>query len=157
MSTFKLTRRGALIGLSALVIVPAAARPADARPGPFGGIRVDVAPLRENAGDPTAGWVAQALPKAIAEALAATGRSGTPAFVQIDYVILGPSSGGALPAGASPDQMIGAVIVDGAARPLRASTSYYPMSVDQPDFEQANHNRVVQLCQAFAYWVAREV
>jgi hypothetical protein len=157
MSTFKPTRRAAVVGLSALMIVPAAARPADARPGPFGGIRVDVAPLRENAGDPTASWVAHELPGALVRALASVGRSGVPIDVRVDYVILGPSSGGTLPGGASPDQMIGAVVVDGAARPLRASTPYFPTAVDQPEFERANYYRVLQLCQAFAYWVAREV
>jgi hypothetical protein len=43
------------------------------------------------------------------------------------------------------------------ARPLRASTSYYPMAVDQVLVEQSNHDRVSQLVQAFAYWAAREV
>jgi hypothetical protein len=38
---------------------------------------------------------------------------------------------------------------------LRASTSYYPMAVDQPHFEQANYDRVFQLSRAFAYWAAR--
>ena len=116
---------------------------------------MDIAPLRDNAGDPTAAWVARALPGALAEALASVGRAGAPISVRIDYVILGPSSGGVQPGGAAPDQMIGEVIVGGIAHELRASTSYYPMAVDQPNFEQSNYNRIVQLCQAFAYWAAR--
>ena len=34
-----------------------------------GAIRVDVAPLRANAGDPTASWVEQELPRQLAQAL----------------------------------------------------------------------------------------
>ena len=71
--------------------------------------------------------------------------------------ILGSSSGGQGPQGTSPDQILGEVIVGGVARPLRASTSYYPMAVDQALVEQSNHDRVSQLVQAFAYWAAREV
>ena len=51
--------------------------------------------------------------------------------------------------------MIGEVIVGGIAHELRGSTSYYPMAVDQPNFEQSNYDRIVQLCQAFAYWAVR--
>ena len=77
--------------------------------------------------------------------------------VRIRAVILGPSSSGRGPANASPDQIIGEVIIDGGARPLRATTSYFPMAVDQALGEQSNHDRVLQLVRAFAYWVAREV
>jgi hypothetical protein len=54
--------------------------------------------------------------------------------------------------GTSPDQILG-----GVARPLRASTGYFPRAVDQGLVEQSNHDRVSQLVQAFAYWAAREV
>ena len=92
-----------------------------------GGINVDVAPLRQNAGDPTAAWVAQVMPGALAQALVEAGRPGAPLFVRIVYVILGPNTGNAGgPAGSTPDQMVGAVIVGGVARPLRAETWYYP-------------------------------
>ena len=40
---------------------------------------------------------------------------------RIHTVILGPSSGGQGPANASPDQIIGEVIIDGMVRPLGAS------------------------------------
>ena len=66
------------------------------------GIRVDVTPLRENAGDPTAAWVAQNMPVALAQAFADAGRAGTPISVRIEYVILGPNAGGVGPAGSSP-------------------------------------------------------
>ncbi len=157
MSAIELTRRAALVAFVALAGAPAvAARRALARPGPFGNIRVDVGPLLENSGEPTAGWVAQDLPAAISEALAAVGRSGTPVAVRIDYVLLGPNSGGLGPAGASPDQMVGVVTIGGVERRLRATTSYYPSPVDNTMIEQSNRDRVQQLAQAFAYWVARE-
>ena len=77
--------------------------------------------------------------------------------VRIRAVIRGPSSGGRGPANASRDRIIGEVIIDGRARPLRATTSYFPMAVDQALGEQSNHDRVLKLVRAFAYWVAREV
>jgi hypothetical protein len=119
------------------------------------GIKVDVGPLWANAGDPTAAWVARALPGALAQALVDVGHAGAPISVRIDYVILGPSSGGVQFGAAAPDQMIGEVIVGGIAHELRASTSYYPMAVDQPHFEQSNYDRVFQLSRAFASWAAR--
>ena len=105
MSSSELTRRVALASFGAFVVVPATVQDAMARPGPFGGIRVDVNPLRANAGDPTAAWVAREMPGALAE----DGRGGAEIGVRIDYVILGPSSGGEC--GPSHDQMVGAVIV----------------------------------------------
>jgi hypothetical protein len=152
----KITRRAALgvfVLTSTIVLNGALAQPGAA----FGGVRVDVASLRAEVGDPTARWVAEELPGALAEALASVGRAGAPVKVRIDTVILGPSSGGQGPHGASPDQILGEVIVGGVARPLRASTSYYPMAVDQALVEQSNHDRVSQLVQAFAYWAAREL
>ena len=89
----KITRRAAL-GASVLtftiVLNGAPAQPRAA----FGGVRVDVASPRAEVGDPTARWVAEELPRALAEALARVGRSGVPVAVRIDTVILGPSSGG---------------------------------------------------------------
>ncbi len=156
MRAFELTRRAALMSLVAVAGSPAfAAHKALARLGPFSGVRVDVAPLRENAGDPTASWVAQTLPPAIAQALASVGRSGESVSVRIDYVLLGPNSGGVGPAGSSPDHMVGTVTEGGVERPLRATSSYYPMASDAAMIEQSNFNRVAQLSQAFAYWIAR--
>jgi hypothetical protein len=123
----------------------------------LGRVHVDVTSLRAEVGDLTARWVSQELPGALAQALASVGRAGAPVTVRIHTVILGPSSGGQGPANASPDQIIGEVIIDGGARPLRATTSYFPMAVDQALVEQSNHDRVLQLVRAFAYWVAREV
>ena len=57
-------------------------------------IRVDVAPLRANAGDPTATWVEQELPRRLAQALAGrlTLKGGT-LTVRIDYLTLGRTPG----------------------------------------------------------------
>jgi hypothetical protein len=158
MSAFELTRRTAIIASMALAGSPAlAARKALALQGPFGGIHVNVAPLLGNSGEPTAGWVAQTLPPAIAQALAAAGRSRVSVAVTIDYVILGPNQGGVGPTGASQDQMIGTVAINGVESPLRASSFYYPSPVDNTMIAQSNYDRVYQLSQAFAYWVARGI
>ena len=51
--------------------------------------------------DPTASWVSEELPGALAQALARVGRAGVPVTVRIHSVILGPSSGGQGPNNAS--------------------------------------------------------
>ena len=58
---------------------------------PIRDIRVDVAPLRVSAGDPTASWVQQELPDQLSKAMAGrmTAKGGT-LVVQIDFVALGP-------------------------------------------------------------------
>ena len=156
MSTFEVTRRASL-GVFGAVALGCAGMPggAFARTRAVGGINVDVAPLRANALDPTAAWVAHVMPGALAQALAEAGRPGAPVSVRIDYVILGPSSGEGGPAGSSPDQMIGAVIVGGVARPLRAETWYLVSAADPAMNEASNYDRVYQLSRAFAYWAAR--
>jgi hypothetical protein len=154
MSKLEVTRRAAL-GLGALTLAPIVApRGASAR-SRAGGIYVDVTPLRANSGDPTATWVAEQLPGALARAFAEVGRAGVPVSVRVEYLMLGPNTGGVGPQGSSPDQMIGEVTVDGATHPLRATSYYWPMAVDQPLIEQSNYDRVLQVVQAFAYWAAR--
>jgi hypothetical protein len=135
MSAFEVMRRASL-GVFGAVALACASAPvgAFALTRAVSGIKVDVGPLWANAD---------------------VGRAGAPISVQIDYVILGPSSGGAQFGGAAPDQMISEVIVGGIAHELRGSTSYYPMTVDQPDYVQSNYDRIAQLCQAFAYWTVR--
>ena len=157
MSTFEVTRRASL-GVFGAVALGCAGMPAGAfaRTSAGGGINVDVAPLRANALDPTAAWVAHVMPGALAQALVEAGRAGAPISVRIDYVLLGPNTGNAGgPAGSSPDQMVGVVIVGGVARPLRALTWYYPSASDQVMIEQSNYYRVLQLSNAFAQWAAR--
>jgi hypothetical protein len=154
MPAFRFTRRSALVATLACV-ASAVAMPqlADARSS---GVVVDVRPLIESTdGGPTAGWVEQELPGAIAGALAASGQGASPVSVRINYVILGSNSGGAGPAGSSPDQMVGEVTSGGVTRPLRATSYYYPSPTDNVMIEQSNHLRVSQLVQTFAGWIAK--
>ena len=165
MSTRALTRRAALSALGALAFAPAVAL---AQPGVrFRSIQVDVGPLRANSGDPTAAWVEEALPGQLAQALgpylAPGDRNGAVLIARIDYLYLGPSSGGTGPLGSSQDTIAGVLIVRGprgsvaAATPLRAITSYFPNAVDNALIVQTNHDRIVELAQAFAYWAPREL
>jgi hypothetical protein len=145
-----LSRRAALAAIGALAASGGtAARSALARTGSVGGVRVDVSPLLE----PTAGWVAETLPVATAEALAAAGRSGAAVSLRINYVYLGPNRGSEC--GPAKDEMVGVVTAGGVERPLRASSSYFPSPADNAMIEQTIRDRVNQLSQAFAYWVAR--
>jgi hypothetical protein len=169
MSISAVTRRAAIRNLGAFALLSASAvRTAQADSGVrFQRITVDVAPLRASAGDPTADWVEQALPGALAEALAAhlaPGERGAPTLIaRIQFIYLGPTGGGAGPSGASQDSIRGVLIVRGARdgiaaeTPLRAITTYYSMAVDTPLFEEAFHGRVVALAEAFAGWAPREL
>ena len=168
MSTSTFTRRAGLVALGALAL-QGCANPA---PTPamatssvrFRNITVDV---RAEVGDPTVTWLQQDLPGAIARALgpyyAPGDPSGATLVAQIDYIYLGPSSGGTGPAGASQDTIKGVLIVRGphggvpAETPLRATSFYYPMAVDQALVERAYHGRVSDLARAFAGWVPREL
>ncbi len=158
MVRFEVTRRAALGAFGALAASPIVFSHAALakHPAVAGGIHVDVTPLRENSGDPTAAWVARTLPGALARAFADVGHPGAAVSVTIDYVILpsGASGGFGIPV-QSLDQMVGEVTIDGVTHPLRANSSYYPQAVDQPLFEQSNLDRIAQLSQAFAYWAAR--
>jgi hypothetical protein len=169
MSAFLLTRRAALAALGVVALSPAVAvRSALAQPNVrFRNIVVDVAPLRASMGDPTAAWVQQELPGALAQALAgymAPGdRGGATLVARIDNLYLGPNSGGAGPWGASQDTINGTLLVKGphggiaGGAPIRAMTYYHPMAVDQPMRVESNHWRIVALAQAFAGWVPREL
>jgi hypothetical protein len=168
MSASPFTRRAALAALGALALPSAVAlRSAHAQPGVrFRNIVVDVAPLRARAGDPTAAWVQQELPGALAQSLAgymAPGdRSGATLVARIDYIYLGPSSGGPGPFHSTQDTITGVLLVRGprgvaADKPLSAISTYYPMAVDQALVERAYHGRVTALAQAFAGWAPREL
>ena len=127
-----------------------------ARRNPFpGGVRVDVAPLAANAGQPTAEWVAEALPGQITRDLAARGVSAN-VSVQVDYLTLGSNVGANGPAGSSYDNIQGVATVNGVEMPVRATSTYYPMASDQTMIEQSNRERVRQLTQALAYWIAQD-
>ena len=119
------------------------------------GIRVDVAPLRANAGDPTASWVAQFLPGQLQQEMAKRGATAN-VSVRIEYLTLGSSTGGVGPAGSSIDTIQGSATINGVEEPVRATNSYYPSPVDQTMIEQSNRIRVQQLTQALAYWIAQD-
>jgi hypothetical protein len=169
MSAFPLTRRAALAGLGALVL-PATVgmRSALAQPGlRIRAIKVDVSPLRASMGDPTAAWVEEALPGALAQSLApymAPGdRNGATLVARIDYLYLGPSSGGPGFFHQTQDTINGTLLLRGsrggvvASVPLRAISSYFPMAIDQTLVERALEGRVAALAQAFAGWAPREL
>jgi hypothetical protein len=171
MSAFPLSRRAALAALGALVLPTTQMRSALAQPGlRIRAIKVDVSPIRASMGDPTAAWVEEALPGALAQALApymAPGdRNGATLVARIDYLYLGPSSGGGGGFGGfrrTQDTINGTLLVKGprgglaANVPLRAISTYFPMAVDQTLVERALQGRVVALSQAFAGWAPREL
>jgi hypothetical protein len=168
MSAFPLTRRAALASLGALCLPALAAMPAAlAQPGlRIRAIKVDVSPIRASMGDPTAAWVEQALPGALAHSLApymAPGdRNGATLVARIDYLYLGSSSGGPGPFGSTQDTINGTFLLRGprgvvANVPLRAISSYFPMAVDQALPERAYQGRVTALAQVFAGWAPREL
>lgn len=120
----------------------------------FRDIRVDVQPLRANAGDPTATWVEQDLAGQLAQALSGRmARDGAPLTIRIDYLSLGPSTGEMLHASASLDNIQGVAVINGRETPIRATSSYYTNPIDQTMIERSNRDRVAQLTQALAYWI----
>jgi hypothetical protein len=170
MSTFLLTRRAGLLALGALALQGCVSTPPPsvaARGLRFRAITVDVSPLRASMGDPTAAWVQEALPGALAQALApymAPGdRNGATLVARIDYLYLGSSSGGPGFFGQTQDTINGTLLVLGPRggvvekAPLRAISSYIPMAVDQALVERALQGRVTALAQAFAGWAPREL
>ena len=159
MSRNEWMRRAAPAAFGAIALIAAAAgHTALARPdAPIRNIRVDVSPLRARAGDPTAAWVAQELPGELAQALA--GRMsphGGTLTVSIDFLTLGTSSGGPGFGHPSYDNIQGVATIGGVQTPVRATSTYYPMSVDQVLFEQSNHDRVSSLTQMLARWIAED-
>jgi len=150
------TRRAVAAACAALAVAGHAALAQSGRA--VGGIRVDVAPLRANAGDPTATWVERELPRRLAQALAGhlTPRSGT-LTIRIDYLTLGPNTGATIHGGSSPDNIQGVAMLNGAQWPVRATTSYSASPIDQTMIEQSNHYRVSALVEALAFWIARDV
>ncbi len=164
MLTLAFTRRAGLLALGSLALQGCASTvPTVATSGVrFRNITVDV---RADVGDPTVTWLQQSLPGAIAQALgpyyAPGDRNGATLVARIDYLYLGPSSGGTGPAGASQDTMSGVLMVGGprggVERHLRAISFYYPMAIDQTLWERAYHDRVIALSQVFAGWVPREL
>ena len=120
--TLGLMRRVAIALLAA-----AACQNALAQSGlPIRNFRVDVAPLRANAGDPTASWVQRGLPDQLAQALAGrmTTQGGT-LIVRIDYVTLG-----AIKDSSAWDKISGVAMIGGVQWPLRATARYQASAID---------------------------
>ena len=155
MSTLASTRRLAIPACGALAVLAAIAwQSAVAQSGiPIRDIRVDVAPLRANAGDPTASWVQQGLPDQLTQALAGrmTPRGGT-LVVRIDSLTLG-----ARKHDWAWDNISGVATIGGMQRPLRATTRYLVSAIDQTMVEESNRQRVTQLLQALTYWLGRDL
>jgi hypothetical protein len=165
----RLTRRAALAALGVLTApYLIRVRGALAQPGArFRGVQVDVSPLRRRTGDPTAEWVQQELPRALAQALGGYlspgERGGATLVARIDDIYLGPNSGGTGPWGASQDTINGVLLIHGphgglvSGTPVRAIAFYHPNPFDQPLRVESNHWRVTALAQAFAQWAPREL
>jgi hypothetical protein len=147
----------AIVAGAFAIVTAFAAQSALAQSGPtFSNVRVDVSPLRANAGDPTAAWVQQELSIQLAQALAGRmARNGAPLIVRIDYLTLGPNSGTMLHAAATLDNINGVAIIGGQQAPVRATTSFYTNPIAPTMVAQSNHDRVSQLTQALAIWIAR--
>jgi hypothetical protein len=131
----------------------------------FRDIRVDVWRLRADAGDATADWIEEELPKDLAQVLTpymAAERNGATLLARIETIDLG-SGGGARGAVSATDSMEGVLIVSGprgviaAETPLRATASYEASAVDQSLFAEAYHRRVIALAEAFAKWAPRQL
>ncbi len=117
-----------------------------------GAIRVDVAPLRANAGDPTAGWVEQELPRQLAQAL--SGRlspKGATLIVRVDSLTIGPNKDSR-----AWDNISGVATIGGVERPVRATSRYWASAIDAATIAQSNHVRVSAAAQALAFWIARD-
>ena len=155
MSIFRILNRAGALALAAVVSFAALNGAAFAQSAQaFRDIRVDVQPLRANAGDPTATWVEQDLTGQLAQALSGRmARDGAPLTVRIDYLSLGPSTGEMLHASASLDNIQGVAVINGRETPIRATSSYYTNPIDQTMIERSNRDRVAQLTQALAYWI----
>ena len=152
-----LTRRAALVslaafataGLSGCNTTPSAGIEPVAASGPGGAISVDTSPLVAYVGNPTAGWVQQSLPGALAQVLGSRAPGGL--HVRIDTLYLGNGGPG------NPDRMRGVATLGGRTIKVRADSTYWPTPTDQALPEQALQGRVQALSVAFAYRLRRKM
>ncbi|HLJ70004.1 MAG TPA: hypothetical protein VKU03_01720 [Roseiarcus sp.] len=165
----KLSRRGvmALIAMGAILAssTGGAETPPPLPPNThFKAIRVDVAPLLANSGEPTAGWMAQSLTgplqAAFAAHLAPGDRAAPTLVVRIDNVFLGESGNGV--AGftgdvTARDNIQGAGVVVG---PDGRTVAVYPLFsvlynyTGGTNFEMGSYRRrIAELAQSFAQWL----
>ena len=147
-----LTRRAALVSLGAFAgaalagcnTTPSTAiQPAAGS----GAISVDTSPLVAYVGNPTAGWVQQSLPGALAQVLG----PAAALHVRVDTLYLGSGGPG------DPDRMRGVATLGGRTINVRAVSTYWPTPTDQALPEQALQGRVQALSVAFAYRLKRKM
>jgi hypothetical protein len=155
MSIAEWDRRAAIAACGGIALVAAKGNGAGrAQPGlPVRNIRVDVAPLRANVGDPTATWVEQELPRQLAVAL--SGRltaEGATLTVRVDSLALGPNKDSR-----AWDNISGVATLRGVERPVRATSRYWASAIDAATIARANHARVSAVAQALASWIARDL
>ena len=115
----------------------------------IGAIDVDTTPLVAYVGNPTAGWVQQSLPGALAQVLG-PGAPGGPPHVRIDTLYLGNGGPG------DPDLMRGVATLGGQTIKVRANLDLLSSPTDQALPEQALQGRVQALSVAFAYRLKSE-
>jgi hypothetical protein len=170
MDKLKVLRRAAVVvGAVGVSLVASLAAMAQSAPplgssAHFRAIKVDVAPLARGVGEPTASWMAQALPGPLQEAFAGRvtpgDRRAPTLIVRIDTVFLGQSGPGGLELGndaEARDEIQGAGVVVGAdGRTL----GVYPLFTVQNNFTGGvnyemgtEHRRVAELAQSFARWL----
>ncbi|HLW90516.1 MAG TPA: hypothetical protein VKS78_04340 [Roseiarcus sp.] len=171
MNGIRFVRGAAAIGFLGVAVLasPAMAQTASLPPDThFKAIKVDVRPLAQEVGEPTAGWVAQALPAALQAAFAgrlAPGDRAAPTLVvRVDKVFLGASGPGSLdPDGADKarDNMEGAGVIVG---PNGRTLGVYPMFTVLDTYTGGTNyevgteqRRIGELAQSFAYWLPRQM
>ncbi|RBP14292.1 hypothetical protein DFR50_10945 [Roseiarcus fermentans] len=127
-------------------------------------IHVDVSRLRRRRGDPTAQWVADAMPASVAQALGRRFARGAPGGavlnVDIDDVHLLPMRMGEAPR--IVDEITGFVSLAGPGvaprrRSLRATAVFRPAARDMPMRVEANRRRVTLLVERFAAQIPRDL
>jgi hypothetical protein len=154
MSTARWDRRAAIAACGGLALVTVMRGRALAQPRlGVSAIKVDVAPLRASAGDPTATWVEQELPRELVEAL--FGRltpRGATLIVRIDSLTLGPNKDSR-----AWDNISGVATLGGLERPVRATSRYWASAIDPATIAQSNHARVSAAAQALAFWIAKDL
>src|ERR1700734_4547096 len=131
-----LTRRAALVGLAAFAAgglsgcntTPSAGLQPVAASGVGGAISVDTTPLVAYVGNPTAGWVQQSLPGALAQALGSRAAGGL--HVRIDTLYLGNGGPG------DPDRMRGVATLSGRAIKVGGNSTYWGRPTDEALAEQ---------------------
>jgi len=152
MSTIPRNRRAAIAGIGAVALLTLMQGALAQSNLAVGAIRVDVAPLRASAGDPTATWVEQELPRQLAQAL--SGRltpKGATLIVRIDSLTIGPNKDSR-----AWDNISGVATIGGVARPVRATSRYWASAIDAATIAQSNHVRVSAAARALAFWIARD-